>query len=128
MENQVGEKDIKQDLEKEKRIKKEQARLSRIYKDVGRENRAIIDGLIVRASFMRVTLEDMEQDLNESGFVELFTQSEKTPPYERERPVARLYNTVNKNYQSIIKQLSDLLPKERAKEVSDGFDEFIQYR
>ena len=128
MENQVGEKDIKQDLEKEKRIKKEQARLSRIYKDVGRENRAIIDGLIVRASFMRVTLEDMEQDLNESGFVELFTQSEKTPPYERERPVARLYNTVNKNYQSIIKQLSDLLPKEKAKEASDGFDEFIQYR
>jgi len=36
----------------------------------------------------------------------MFTQSEKTEPYERERPVARLYNTMNANYQKIIKQLA----------------------
>lgn len=111
--------------EREVRIKKEQTRLKRIYADVGKDNKAIIDGLIYRASFMRISLEDMETDLDGNGFVEYFTQSERTPPYQRERPVAKLYNTLNKNYQSIIKQLSDLLPKEKAKEVSDGFEDFI---
>ena len=78
---------------------------------------------------MRVTLEDMEQDLDDNGFVEMFSQSEKTDPYERERPVARLYNTMNKNYQSIIKQLSDLVPKPDIKqEKDDGFENFINYR
>ena len=78
---------------------------------------------------MRVTLEDWEIDIMENGYYEMFTQSEKTDPYERERPVARLYNTMNKNYQSIIKQLSDLVPKpDVKKEKDDGFDAFISER
>lgn len=49
-----------------------------------------VDGIIRWAAFMRVTLEDMEKDLDENGFTELFSQSEKLEPYERERPLARL--------------------------------------
>ena len=66
---------------------------------------------------MRVTLEDMEQDLDQNGYVEMFTQSERTDPYERERPVARLYNTMNKNYQSIMKQLSDFWVRSRLRRI-----------
>ena len=114
---------------KEQRINAEKRRLTGIYKDVPKEHKGILDGLIKRAAFMRVTLEDMEADLDENGFVELFTQSEKTEPYERERPVARLYNTMNKNYQSIIQQLSDLVPKQdKTAEVDDGFDDFVAVR
>lgn len=120
---------IKRELTKEKRISAEKLRLTKIYSEIPEEKKRLIDGLINRAAFMRITLEDMEKDLDENGFVEFFTQSEKTEPYERERPVARLYNTMNKNYQSIIKQLSDLLPKEDArKEVSDGFEDFVYNR
>ena len=32
----------------------------------------------------------MWEDIKEKGDYDLFTQSEKTPPYERERPVAKL--------------------------------------
>jgi hypothetical protein len=124
----VKEMAIKEVSGKEKRISKEKDRLTRIYTDISKENKAIIQGLINRAAFMRVTLEDMEEDLDTNGFVEMFTQSEKTDPYERERPVARLYNTMNKNYQSIIKQMSDLIPKDRAVEKDDGFENFINYR
>jgi hypothetical protein len=77
---------------------------------------------------MRVTLEDWETDIIENGYIEMFTQSERTPPYERERPVVRLYNTLNKNYQSIIKQLSDLVPKPEAREEVDVLDEFVLSR
>ncbi len=119
----------KADLEKDARIKKEKNRLIRIYKDVPKEQKSIIEGLINRAAFMRITLEDMEMDLDTNGFTEEFQQSEKLDPYERERPVARLYNTMNKNYQSIIKQMSDLVPKrEKPINKDDPFDDFVNSR
>jgi hypothetical protein len=118
----------KKELTKADRINAEEKRLRTIYKNIDKDNKAIIDGLIQRAAYMRVTLEDYEKDLDEKGYVELFTQSEKTEPYERERPVARLYNTMNKNYQSIIKQLGDLVPKEVKVVEDDGFTDFISQR
>jgi hypothetical protein len=118
----------KKELTKDERILREEKRLRKSYKDLPKDKMQVVDGLIRRAAYMRVTLEDMEKDLDENGFVEMFTQSEKTEPYERERPVARLYNTMNKNYQSIIKQLSDLLPKEDPKEEDDGFESFVNER
>ncbi len=117
-----------QDMTRDERIKKEENRLKRIYKDIGKENKGIIEGLIQRAAYMRITLEDWEKDIMENGYIEMFSQSEKTEPYERERPVARLYNTMNKNYQSIIKQLSDLVPKETKVVEDDGFDDFVNTR
>ena len=120
----------KKEITRDERIKKEEQRLKRIYKNIDKDNKAIIEGLIQRAAYMRVTLEDWEKDIMENGYYEMFTQSEKTDPYERERPVARLYNTMNANYQKIIKQLSDLVPKEApAKGVEDdGFTDFINSR
>lgn len=111
------------------KIKKEERRLRLIYKDVPKQQKSIIDGIIKRAAYMLITLEEMEDDLSENGYVEMFSQSEKTDPYERERPVARLYNTMNKNYQSIIKQLTDLVPKPEVKtSKDDGYDDFVSGR
>jgi len=118
----------KNDLSKEKRITKEEERLRYIYRDVEEDNKSIIQGLINRAAYMLITLEDWENDIDNNGYIEMFTQSEKTAPYERERPVIRLYNTMNKNYQSIIKQLTDLVPKKVEKPESDGFDDFAAER
>ena len=115
----------KKEITKDSRIKAEELRLRKIYENVDEDNKAIIDGIINRAAYMRITLEDWEKDIDEKGYMELFTQSEKTPPYERERPVIRLYNTMNKNYQSIINQLSNLVPKYEPEEKDDGFDDFV---
>ena len=119
---------IKKELTKAERIIKEDKRLRRIYKDIAKDKQALIDGLISRAAYMRITLEDYELDIDTNGYFEMFTQSERTDPYERERPVARLYNTMNKNYQSIVKQLSDLLPKETEVVDDDSFDIFVSRR
>lgn len=118
----------KKELPKDKRISREEKRLRKNYENIPEELMGVADGLIRRAAYMRVTLEDYEKDLDEKGYVELFTQSEKTDPYERERPVARLYNQMNKNYQTIIKQLTDMLPKPKtgkAGDEDDGFDDFV---
>lgn len=119
----------KKELSRDERILKEERRLRKIYKNIDTDKKGIIDGLIQRAAYMRVTLEDWEKDIMENGYIEMFTQSEKTDPYERERPVARLYNTMNKSYQSIIKQLTDLMPKEaKVVDEDDGFNDFVNSR
>lgn len=116
----------KKELTKAERIKREETRLRKIYTNIKEENKSIVDGVIQRAAFMRIQLEIYETDLDVKGYTELFTQSPNTPPYERERPVARLYSTMNKNYQTIIKQLSDLLPKD-VKQKSDEEDDFTAF-
>lgn len=113
---------------KDKRIKAEEKRLKEIYKDLGDAFLKTIIGLIERAAFMRISLEDYEADLNDKGYVEQFSQSKDLTPYERERPVARLYNTMNKNYQSIMKQLTDLLPKQTPNIDADELLDFINSR
>lgn len=109
------------------RIKREESRLKGIYKNIPADKMHTVEGLICEAAYMRVTLQDYRKDLDENGYIEQFTQSEKTAPYERERPVARLYNTMNKNYQSITKILSDLLPKVEVVQ-DDNFDGFVNER
>lgn len=118
---------------KKRAITAEEKRLRKIYEKLPKDVMEIADGLIRRAAFMRVTLEGYEDDIGEKGSVELFSQSDKAAPYERERPVARQYNSMNSNYQKIIKQLTDLLPKPEEGmagkgEVDDGFDDFVNGR
>lgn len=115
----------KREIEKEVRITAEYERLLAVFQKLDEQTRSTNDGLIRRAAFMRISLEDMESDIGKKGFVEKFQQSTNVPAYERERPVSRLYNSMNKNYQSIMKQLYDLLPKQDFIKQDDGFDEFV---
>lgn len=103
----------KKELTKDERIKREFNKLKKSFKDLDKVQMNFVEGLLQRAAFMRITLEDYEKDINEKGSVEMFSQSAEQIPYERARPVVGFYNTTNKNYQSIIKQLSDLLPTEQ---------------
>lgn len=67
--------------------------------------------LIKQAARIKALQDYLWLDLKENGNTEMFTQSEKTPPYERERATAKHYATYSKLYSSIIKQLCDLLDK-----------------
>ena len=109
-------------------IEKEIKRLTRIFKGLDFKKKNTTIGLIERAAFMRVQLQDLEKDINEKGFTELFSQGNQEP-YTRQRPEANIYCSLNTSYQKIIKQLTDLLPKDELKKVeSDGFDDFVSGR
>ena len=121
----------KKELTKEERVKKEYNRLKRLYKELPKDVLNLVDGLIWEAADLRVRLENIREDLDENGYDEMFSQSPDQEPYERERPQARRYIAMNKNYQTIMKQLGDRLPKYEApskEPVSDGFDEFARER
>lgn len=92
--------------------KAEIARLRKIYKTLPENQLAVADGLIVQAARLRIALDGLWEDIQEHGFTEMFSQSENTDPYERERPAARQFAQLDKNYQAIIKALNGMLPKE----------------
>lgn len=96
----------------EARVKKEKQRLDKIFKSIPDDKKRVAQGLIVQAARMRILLDDAWLDIQEKGDYELFTQSENAPPYERERPIAKLFNSRDAAYQKIIMQLSKLLPEE----------------
>lgn len=113
--------------ERERLINKEERRISALFRGLDDKKKKVAEGLIKRAAFMRISLQDLEEDLNIYGFTEKFSQGDQEP-YDRKRPTAELYNQLNANYQKIIKQLTDMLPKDAPKVVSDGFEDFINGR
>ncbi|MCE4953485.1 hypothetical protein KJC28_01060 [Staphylococcus haemolyticus] len=106
------ERDEEQIKQHEARVKKEKQRLDKIFKSIPDDKKRVAQGLIVQAARMRILLDDAWSDIQEKGDYELFTQSESTPAYERERPIAKLFNSRDAAYQKIIMQLSKLLPED----------------
>ncbi|UXR75608.1 MULTISPECIES: hypothetical protein [unclassified Staphylococcus] len=104
--------DEKQIKEHEMRVEKEVKRLDKIFKSIPDDKKRVAQGLIVQAARLRVLLDDAWTDIQQNGDYELFTQSESTPPYERERPIAKLFNSRDNAYQKVIQQLIKLLPDE----------------
>ena len=95
------------------------SRLTEIYKGLPPKQFALAQGLIAEAARLRVRCNALWEDLQDKGEVELFSQGDQEP-YERERPASRIYTAANKSYQSIIKQLNDMIPKDEAP--AGGFD------
>ena len=113
---------------KESRIRAEKARLETLYNDLPESRHKVAAGLIDRAAFMRIELEDLEKDLQENGWAELFSQGNQEP-YPRARPQGQSYNTMNANYLKTIQKLDAMLPKEQGGgDDNDGFDAFVNGR
>lgn len=93
-------------------VKKEKNRLNRLFKDIPDKKKKAVEGLIVQAARLRVLLDEMWIDISEKGDYEFFSQSDKQDPYERERPIAKLYNARDTSYQRVMKQLTDLIQED----------------
>ena len=114
----------KKSLTFEQRVRKEELRLEKLIQKVEETKQKTALGLVRRAAFMKVKLEDLEADIAENGLTEEFSQGDQEP-YLRERPTSKIYNQMNNSYQKIIKQLTDALPKdEPVKPPADPFEEF----
>ena len=111
-------------MSREDRIESEIKRLTKLFKDIDEDKVQLVKGLIRRAAFMMVSLEDLEDDINNNGVVEEFSQTANIS-YDRERPAAKTYISLSKNYHTTMKELIGILPKETAKQVEDDLLSFI---
>lgn len=113
-------------MSKVRTVESEVQRLTELYKELPPKKFALAEGLIDQAARLRVRLDTLWAEIEANGDIEFFTQSkEKSDPYERERPCAKLFTATDKNYQAIIKQLDGMLPPESTKSFAEEFKELV---
>src|SRR5690606_7219378 len=113
--------------EKEKRIKKEETRLKKIFADIPEDKRRVAEGRVKEAAFMRVTLEETRAVIDREGVIERFEQGAQK--FLREHPATKVYASFINRYSAVVKQLIDLLPDgDKQKTEADELMAFVKRR
>lgn len=76
--------------------------------------------LVTKAIFMEETLNELEKKVKKNGVVTSMCQG--AYDIDRENPALKSYTSLIKNFNTIIKQINELLPTEQPKE--DEFESF----
>ena len=105
----------KEELTKEQKIKKEIARLKRVFKDLDKNKLQTVESLIKNAAFMAVSLEELQEIINAEGYVVEYQNGENQKGTKQSDAV-KTHIAMTKNHAAIIKQLTDLVPPEKKKE------------
>lgn len=115
---------------KEEIIKAEKRKLAGIYTRLDKKTKRSVDSLVDEAAFMSASLYELRKIIDEKGYTEEYQNGANQRGIKKCSEV-EIYNTMIKNYSSVVKKLTDLLPKEQEKGKplpSDGFEEFINGR
>ena len=113
--------------EKDAKIKKEITKLKRLFKDMEKSTMDTVSSLIRNAAFMAVTLDDLQETINQEGVISEYKNGENQFGTKKS-PEVEIYTSMIEKYMKAIKQLTDLLPKQEQKPKSDGFNEFVSGR
>ena len=108
------------DLTKEKRIHQELERISNFFEPLAENQRAIIKPLLQNAAFMLVTLEDLQEKINSEGVIEVY-QNGANQHGLKQSAALQSYNSLIRNYASVIKTLGGMLPPEQRKTAADMY-------
>lgn len=102
----------KAELTKEEKIKKEIRRLNRVFKDLDKNKRNTVDGLIKNAAFTTVCLEELQEIINVEGYTVEYQNGENQKGTKQSDAV-KTHIAMTKNLSTIIKQLTELVPPEK---------------
>ncbi len=105
-----------------KKKSKELNKLKKIFKDIEPNKRQTVEKLIANAAFMAESLDELQEVIREKGFVEEYQNGANQSGIKKCSEV-EIYNTMIKNYSSIVKQLIDLLPGDS----KSGGDELLDF-
>jgi hypothetical protein len=95
--------------EKQKRIRREKTKIRRLLKSVDKDRLAAAGRLIDAVAFMSVTLEDLQQAINQDGCVSRYQNGENQWGTKKS-PEVEVYTNMMQRYLPAMKQLLDLLP------------------
>lgn len=99
---------------KQKRIDREYKRLKALFEDLDPNKLAACDALIVRAAFLTISLQELELQLGENGWVEGYQNGENQHGLKKSA-AADVHISLTKNLNAIMKQLLDLVPPAQRK-------------
>jgi hypothetical protein len=112
------------DMDKDKELLKTKRQFNKILKQVPEDRKPIAEKLIKEITFMAKTLDELREQIEEGGTVELFKQGNQE--FLRESPALKGYNTTVQRYSLLYKQLTDLLPKSAQDNKENALYEFIK--
>ena len=106
---------------KESRIKKEYKKLKELFQNLPENKMKLCEPLIQNAAYMKATLEDLQAKVNEEGAVIKNTNGNGFE-VTQENPAQKSYVATLGKYNTVISQLSEMLPP---METKSKFSEFI---
>ena len=99
------------EISKEKRIKTEYSRMKELFSAMPENELRFCDPLLQNAAFMKVTLEDLQQAINENGVTDSY-QNGANQSGTKASADLQAYNSLAKVYNALMDKLSAKLPKE----------------
>lgn len=116
------------EIDKETIIKAEKKKLNAIYSKLETKTKKSVSSLVDEAAFMAASLYELRVIINQKGYTEEYQNGENQKGTKKCSEV-EIYIQLSKNYMTIIKQLTDLLPKsDMVKVKDDGFEKFVSDR
>ena len=107
---------------KEKRIKAEYERLKDICKDLPKNKRELADPAIQNLAFMKITLDDLQKEINSNGCSEEYKNGENQFGKKASANI-QAYNALVKNYNTISDRIDKMLPP---KEKEESFEQMME--
>lgn len=105
---------VKKIYTKEELVKKEIRRLKSIFKDLDDGKRKLVTPLIEKAAFMSVELDYLQEAIKEKGWTSEYKNGNNQYGTKKS-PEAETYISLSKNYTTVVKQLTDLVPEQKRK-------------
>lgn len=99
----------KPEMTKEEKIKKEIARLRRIFKDLDSNKFKTVDSLIRKAAFLTVSLNELQDEINENGFICEYKNGANQYG-TKQSPEVATYIAMSRDHTTIIAKLVELAP------------------
>lgn len=109
-------------LTKAKRIEQELNKLNKLYANLPENKLTLLAPLIQNASFMKVTLEELQETINDEGATDEYCNGANQFGRKQSANI-QAYNSLIKNYNAVIDKLEKLLPVETKKSKLSTFDE-----
>lgn len=118
---------ISEYLEKQKRIKKEERRLKRLFSKIEPNKKNLIFTTIADVAFMTITMEDLRETIIRDGTTCTYKNGENQYG-TKQSPDAQLYLQMSQKLTAAMKILTDCMPKASkvVTEDQDDFDAFLQ--
>lgn len=101
-------------ITKQKRIEQELDKLHKLYAGLPQNKLELLEALIQNASFMKVTLEELQATINDEGATDEYCNGANQFGRKQSANI-QAYNSLIKNYNNVIDKLEKLLPAEAKK-------------
>ena len=102
---------------------KELRRIKKLFKEMPDNWKKVNEKLFIRAANMAVFLSETEEKLATEGLIVSMPQGDYE--IERAHPLLQQYNSMVKNYNATIKQLSEALPPAAAETAGSALMKFV---